>query len=1239
LEGKISDGDKATLAAATQAVKDAKDALEKAIADNKTAADASIADLVAANATQDQKIVEAKAAADQAQTQLDELKAKFETEIAKLATKDELNGVIETINGVKADLAKLVTKEELADAVKQIEGVSASLTEINTKLADLEKNLTALTDEVKKAVGDIAELKTALQGQKAALDALSAENGAITKAQKDITSLLARVKDLEEQMDAVRNTEAGKVAQEISDIKTTLAQLQAAHSLFADKQTVSGISQNLAGVSEKVTDLESAINGVDSKINTITAALSKALRSLVYIPYLYVDGIESIEYPYLTDTAMVISTEITGTRKRTTAPYKDDNTKTVRGLYDWDIPALAADQTTNRRWVAPVHPVQYNMNPSRSNTAWGDVLGFDVRGAEVITRALGADGVNKAEKYLDGTTAFKNENGILTVGLQVAAPWNLADPTTPTEAAGRYDDNIIALQVNSKEGDDENKTITSDYAMLYPEKVTPEAIVWVLNPATGAATGINVDETCNWNAAVKNHVWDRPQEALGMVDASIVPDIKLWVDNTTGIKLEDYLGIHYVNWSKTKKNGANKPGTWNFVDANNMMKKYGLTYKFELVDYTIDGNATHDSKYCSLDEATGTIIAKNVDADGNTITTSKTAVGREPLVRVKVMQGDDVILDGYILVHITMTEETVPTEDLLVDNYPESEKAYTFCNDLEIMNTNWSQFSYYVLTQKLDNLTKEKFDAQYGDAANNIKGVPELNTTASSSLADGGITYDDVKIYKKTATGYTPVTAADYSGTLKYKYNANATTNHGFIWQMTEEELEALTHHATTFPVEVERYFRYDGFAGAKYENIYVKMVAKINRPAINDVAIAEKNKNYWFALDGNDNGFDAIVFNVDNPVDGLNTHIFTRNILSTFVGNDYVFGSLTATNKKFYFLPNEISIVAQDGNTYTISPKASATDANWNVFKCRYNLDGTEVTHTWGTEAENKDIFDKCAINYGQGVFNNQYLYIWKDGVRKATLCYLNQTAGTITLYRNDYSKLVLNAIGYAENHANINTEMRAWVGAIGYTNTCKVTDIYPNNNFLVSWQRPLNMKDNDIQVALDANTNRNYIYAVDVLKFFDYRGPVEGKMYGDTQWLWAYYEINKITIDTDPNVVTTNMHQSSPSTFVKLSDVTTQAALGVHTNATNNLVGQNYTWNFDLSSYNEAAKNSDLLAFLGITPDDATKKLNFGAIAYDNNGDNVEEFDLRIPVTVGYYWGEFTTTVQLHVNRTAGN
>lgn len=124
------------------------------------------------------------------------------------------------------------------------------------------------------------------------------------------------------------------------------------------------------------------------------------------------------------------------------------------------------------------------------------------------------------------------------------------------------------------------------------------------------------------------------------------------------------------------------PGTPNKLGVNlkemslEEGKDWGLTYQFNLVEYEVDGNATIDSRYAKWvnkdagvkSSEDGILRAYNVDASGKPTSESATSIDREPLVQVLVKRGNEVVLDGYILIHITrQNPEVAPNKaiDLL----------------------------------------------------------------------------------------------------------------------------------------------------------------------------------------------------------------------------------------------------------------------------------------------------------------------------------------------------------------------------------------------------------------------------------------------------------------------------------------------------------------------------------------------------------------------------------------------
>ena len=1009
---------------------------------------------------------------------------------------------------------------------------------------------------------------------------------------------------------------------------------------FVKSTTISFRNEAQNGISA-VLDKENltltGVEGVASK--TVVISLSGYLRGLVFMPHLYLDGIETIVYDYLTGTYKKVETGLTGKTRET---LKNDlkKPKTITGLEDYLPNKLPNDPTSETAEVfnyGPAWGVQYHMNPSNANTKFADIKGYNVLAPEIINYHTRAEanklGVTSPEKNDAGTQLFMNSNGILTAGLQVAHPELLNEtPTTKDYNDKENLPNTIALQSATTDNSGNEATVTSDYALLQPEKAYVEALVWRQKPMyariapdlnqTSAANRdgdeLGLETACKQDRV---HVWDSPQEALADPDGAA---LEVYYDSKEGIKISDYMALHAMKQNIKKAGYPYEQKTWSIEEA----AKWGLTFEYNLVDYKVDGNKTADSKFAKwVDKKNGQIRAWNVKYDETPQgETSPSAIDREPLVQVLVKRGDKVVLDGYILIHITkkpVAEAELPTTK--IEKFPTAAANFDLCNDIDSYKTTWAQFNDYVLTQTLEGMEKNTFDSQYEP---DLKSNDPIETTASGN---------NVYALKTFVLDANNNATESPLGLAKYYGNSQGTTNHVFAWDLAAAEVEALTHHKTEFPVNVTRYVRYKAIEGsnAKYKYIYIKLSYDVTRDVVGSVTFATKNKNYWFKLDGTPNvtGADAkaFVLDVKEPTDGGDIVSINRGIRSTLVEN---IETGFTNGHKYYFAPKATSVVAQDGKTYTVTPKSGAADVTYNKLYCKHVTAPVADEHVWDEATLDKTL-EECAIDYNaeKGAFTNDKLYAECDGVYKQ-IATLNQTTGEISLINNDFCQKVLNAVGYTEGHKNITTEMSAWVAIVAPTK-CGLAEKVAEGLNLASWQRPINLKATEEQQMVDANTNGNTIYLIDILKMFDWRGEANGYMWGKNTWFWAYYNVKAITVDVTPSNVLTNMHYGTEH---KLSEVTTQAELRTYpqmdkkTTYTFNLRKANYLYGAT-NGFQYEAKNNALVKYMN------EHKEKFGAIYYKNNGDNVNEFYVKVPVTVEYEWGTFKTMVKINIKTTLGH
>jgi predicted nucleic acid-binding Zn-ribbon protein len=669
-------------------LKNADAALQKAITDGDAATLAAAKTLIAEAIADCQKACKENLAKSQ-----QEQDAKYDEAIAK-------------VNQRVDDVIKL-----LSDQDGNIQQVGKDLKALSDKLANFESKYGNLTTAFTDLTKRVTNLEDAVKAQKAALDDLAKTIGTgtgsngyddttlkqdIKTAGDRITTLEGKVNDLQSQLTEKYNELTGK----LNTVSGDLDDLKKAHTDFVTE------------TNNKLTDLGTQIGSVKSlaestasdlgKLDVMFKILVNDLRSLVYMPKLYVDGIETIEYPYLKYAVLKLdNAPYEVTRREADVPASHQDPK-LRNLKDYDNPSPT--------FYAPVWPIQYHMNPGNASTEFANIKGYYAYEAEVMTRAFYDTKSNAAStwgivpadrwdnQYNTDDMIWNKTNGIMTIGLRIKNPEGIDNPGVatgtnhfPTDLEEDSNDPrsvknvIIALQANSKKatadyaGAGKDTVITSDYAQVVIEQIKIEGIIWNTHPTywngknerikdfwqnkkgyktldiggdgapydyrpggTSATNGRDEKgDVCNqWV-----HVWDEPEEAL-----KHPADIELFTDQE--VNLIQYLGVHYYyeqNEPLTDNVVGHKPcQTWKY-DAIEL-QRLGFVWVFDTLDYYISSNVTRDSRYAIFtDHTQGIIRAKNVDELGNTdlgggLTDPATheAVDREPLVRVRLYHFSDI---------------------------------------------------------------------------------------------------------------------------------------------------------------------------------------------------------------------------------------------------------------------------------------------------------------------------------------------------------------------------------------------------------------------------------------------------------------------------------------------------------------------------------------------------------------------------------------------------------------------
>lgn len=926
------------------------------------------------------------------------------------------------------------------------------------------------------------------------------------------------------------------------------------------------------------------VEGGSGENKAVVISMSGTLSSLSYRPALYLDGIETIEYPWLFGNTM-----------KSVAATADKNfqNKVVKGL---SVQDYVAD--TKTFVYGPAWAVEYDASPWNAAVTEEDLAGYNVLNPTAIynTRAaVAALGAVTSPAYAfpgkDGGKklfSMNNGTGVLTTGLQIENPdkFTNEDPTKDS----RNDVNTVALRVKNSEGTE----VVADYALVQPEQTLIDGLVWSQeakcideNGNVSVRTG---DEDCSYFTGVKKHVWDSPKKALQDEHGAA---LSLYFEDEVGVDLSQYVAVRLVKSKNLKKNETPEFITVSPKDA----LQWGLTFHYNIVNYKLDTNETSESmflKKINAKDTDGQFRAQNVKENLAIGQAANASVGRMPLVQVTVTNDKGaVVLDGYILLYISKYAETNGKND----KWAVQETTFDPCDANDVFKTTWPQFNDLMLTQYLD-MTKETFDHQY---------EPDLSTPqVMNQFAD----------YKEKGEQAANTAAL---GTVFYYGNTEGNTNHTWMWTIPAKEIEAKLHHKDSYTFTTWVRFNAKDKKSAKYPYIYVKLTAKVNNKQTNTYAFGEKNDMYWF-----DNG-KVVQFDAVNPFNGGYLATINRSVRSTLNKIE----SFNAPKHSYYFVPGEITVKDEyTGKTYTLTPQSSATDVVYNQVFCKYV--STDVIAYKDAESH----LATCALDITKGAYANTGLYVKGTYVKIATI---DPTTGEVKLVKNDATKAVLNAVGYKKGIEPLYEQLHAHIG-VATANSCGVVEKTTEDKFYATWHRPINIFKS-VKSAVDANTNGNDIKVLDCIKMYDWRGwktaeteadcvANQSNMWGDNYWFWAYYGVSAISADlTYDNVM---LQFEGSDKWVKLSSVTNELALYGKT-ATGSIVRDGVlTSTFNLTGYNKSAYNALVLR---------TLQAKLGSIHYTNNGDVVKNFSVKVPVTITYEWGEIKTDVVINIDATTGH
>jgi len=1106
-------------------------------------------------------------------------------EEAVAAVTSNLQSQLDVLNAFKKSIDDMKLPELIAELRATFEKYEGNFEKIEKRLAELEK----LPETVEANKKNIEALQGAVDKINETLDK-KANSADVTT---EIAAAIEGLKGIMETADNAINTNLGLLTTRVETLEKFFANYSdegAGVDLKAIVDRLNKIDQSLAGQTTTNEGVSNSVKAINGALEVLNAYISRSLTSLVLAPDFYWGGIEAIEAAQLFYDTWKIDKKLESNKVGSFETWKIDNKfndgkKEEENLYN---PAIVAT---------------YHVNPGTFDVskvkAW-NVIYADKRNYTRASKTLDP----KVEKVTQsGDSAF----------VQISLNYDAIKGGIKYKDQQQYVDNseITVLAVQAIMGTDEagkDSTITSDYAAVAPAAIGKFDLADVgesdENPSynkdcylyPGGCTLTNN----LYDITKRVHIYDTMEAAvLNPYTHELV-----WND-AEGIDLNDFIKVHakhtlYLNWNQYYEDDE----YWREIELSpKEMEHYGLSVKYTALSYVTGGQATEQTSTHSV--LNGSVITPKSIGEGFNMS----SLGREPLIRVELINKDGKTINvGYVKFRIVKEAQhnTVQEFELIKDK-----KFFWNCLGGQIKTT-WTEVEEKILYAVGEQgIGKDDFEAQYGLV------VDEDGNTASIQST----TEVTAQIFVKDAEGkYVPAEyyfGADSLGVIKYNNVADPNGDHTgyFTWTFNESHMQAALQK---YKVDNNKWVKDAGkFADSKTLDVAVKLTNGSNDVYVTFNATIEKLKaqinhlaEYWYVKDSKNKGDYEIHMNVD-PVGQTNAQVshFVSDLKVPFAGQDLTLAG-NDPKKHAYTFTNTITDkdVTPDGKKLTESLYGTGKVTTNLRFVVTSTKDGNNA---WTNKVKNPD------FRYGQS--GKTYFLVSEDGLTLKAFEYNvkdKKPAGTagqdimtldgtkLTLLETDYAKDLLNIA----SHDDLAKSLLVNIGLSANLTACPI-EILPEIIVPVKVIRPLDAEGLKDQAFTDAKTNGNILAIAALVKdgFSDWRD--EWKIDPD---FYDFYQIKAVTADLEN--MTTNLNGADINKD-KLKEIAPE------------------TWAYFWTGADAAGK----VKVGTVNKKDIFK--DYGIIRYDNVNNTVNEFKVKIPLTVGYYWGEVKTDVTITVAKSTKN
>ena len=434
------------------------------------------------------------------------------------------------------------------------------------------------------------------------------------------------------------------------------------------------------------------LDNVAGQTGVMVISLTDDLKSLVFVPQFYYEGIEAMEAPTFNYNAL--------TKKTVNA---NDDFKT-------DAPSLVIPDAATS--VTPNLYAEYHMNPTSAN--WNNIeeLTYIADDKKYVTRAAG-DVVVATPYWWEG------ENGILKVKA------HLTDGTIKDLSTGDKV-TVLALQANYSTTAGQDTIITSDYAAVKAENYDIEGLAFA-----------KMTDTKTARAYHQYHLFNTAAAAIA--DNTYAYNI---VFDSEGVDLDDLVMAHVTDEAGTIWEWIDDPNTANTHDLGSFPEDYGFEFSYELVGYHVGNNATSESAHAVINDEN--ILKPCMPVNGqqptnfDNVEQNEASNGREPLVRVtlKDTTSGKIAAVGYMKFHITdkpVTDEVINAfEFTFTDVY-----TVDCTTDNEEHRLTWHQVEeeIFAVLYEQEGISKQEFHNEFTLDGGTADATQYNNTTVNATPA------------------------------------------------------------------------------------------------------------------------------------------------------------------------------------------------------------------------------------------------------------------------------------------------------------------------------------------------------------------------------------------------------------------------------------------------------------------------------------------------------------------------